>query len=106
MGIIPLRLIRPTVGLIPTKPFDDEGQTIDPSVSVPTPSAARFAEIPAPVPELDWGYRAQPLANGRVVDQHRGKLVGGSTMINGCMFVRGKPSDFTAWAAVAGEAWS
>src|SRR5271155_2017706 len=53
MGIIPLRLISPTVGLMPTKPFDDDGHTIDPSVSVPTPSAPRFAEIPAPVPELD-----------------------------------------------------
>src|SRR5580698_6129814 len=59
MGIIPLRLIRPTVGLMPTKPFDDEGHTIDPSVSVPTPTAARFAEIPAPVPELDpHGFRS------------------------------------------------
>src|ERR1700678_3757497 len=53
MGIIPLRLTSPTVGLIPTSPFADEGHTIDPSVSVPIPTAPRFAEIPAPVPELD-----------------------------------------------------
>jgi hypothetical protein len=53
IGIIPARLTSPTVGLIPAKPFDDDGQTIEPSVSVPIPIAARFAEIPAPVPELD-----------------------------------------------------
>ena len=34
-------------------PFAPDGQTIDPSVSVPTPTAARFAAIAAPVPELD-----------------------------------------------------
>src|SRR6202167_5226351 len=51
--MIPARLTNPTVGLMPTNPFDDDGQTIEPSVSVPMPAAARFAEIPAPVPELD-----------------------------------------------------
>src|SRR5579864_2760590 len=51
--MIPARLTNPTAGLIPANPFDDDGHTIDPSVSVPMPTAARFAEIPAPVPELD-----------------------------------------------------
>src|SRR5579871_4326284 len=53
MGMIPARLTSPTVGLMPASPFEDDGHTIDPSVSVPIPTAARFAEIPAPVPELD-----------------------------------------------------
>src|SRR5215472_14581543 len=53
MGITPARLMRPTVGLIPTRPFAPDGHTIEPSVSVPTPIAARFAAIAAPVPELD-----------------------------------------------------
>ncbi len=53
MGMMPLRLTRPTVGLIPTSPFDDEGQTMEPSVSVPMPIAQKLAEMPAPVPELD-----------------------------------------------------
>ena len=52
-GMMPLRLTSPTVGLIPASPFDDDGQTIEPSVSVPIPAAAKFAEMPAPVPELD-----------------------------------------------------
>src|SRR5215471_14991157 len=57
--MIPARLTSPTVGLIPANPFADDGQTIDPSVSVPIPTAARFAEMPAPVPELDpHGFRS------------------------------------------------
>src|SRR5213080_3973186 len=53
IGTIPVPLIRPSVGLIPTSPHADDGQTTEPSVSVPTPTAARFAEIAAPVPELE-----------------------------------------------------
>src|SRR5689334_13408320 len=53
IGMIPERLTRPNVGLMPTSPFADDGHTIDPSVSVPTPTAARLAEIDAPVPELE-----------------------------------------------------
>src|SRR5262245_22978993 len=53
MGMIPDRLTSPTVGLMPTSADTDDGQTIEPSVSVPTPMAARFAAIAAPVPELE-----------------------------------------------------
>jgi hypothetical protein len=41
------------VGLIPTIPHVLDGQTIDPSVSVPIDSAVRFAEVAAPEPELE-----------------------------------------------------
>jgi hypothetical protein len=59
IGTTPVRLISPTVGLMPTSPFAPDGHTIDPSVSVPTPMAARFAAIAAPVPELDpHGFRS------------------------------------------------
>src|SRR5439155_4007547 len=53
IGTMPDRLTRPSVGLMPTSAFAPDGHTIDPSVSVPTPIAARFAAIAAPVPELD-----------------------------------------------------
>src|ERR671914_1206389 len=53
MGITPERLTRPSVGLIPTMPHADAGQTIEPSVSVPTASGARFADTAAPEPELE-----------------------------------------------------
>src|SRR5580704_4394977 len=51
--MMPLRLTSPTVGLIPTVPLADEGHTIEPSVSVPMATAQRFAEMPAPEPELE-----------------------------------------------------
>src|SRR5687767_6688097 len=53
IGMIPVRLTRPTVGLSPTSPATAAGQMMLPSVSVPTPMAPRLAAIAVPVPELD-----------------------------------------------------
>ena len=53
IGTMPSRLTRPTVGFRPTRPQIDAGETIEPSVSVPTPSGARLAAIAAAVPELE-----------------------------------------------------
>src|SRR6185295_12678281 len=53
MGTMPARLIKPIVGLRPTSEFAFDGQTTEPSVSVPTPMAAKFAAMAAPVPELE-----------------------------------------------------
>src|ERR1700754_783128 len=53
IGMIPVRLTSPTVGLMPAIPHVDAGHTIAPSVSVPSAAAARFAETAAPDPELD-----------------------------------------------------
>jgi len=50
--MIPEPLMRPTVGLIPTNEFADDGHTIEPSVSVPIAAAHRFAATAAPDPEL------------------------------------------------------
>src|SRR6185436_13908290 len=53
IGMIPARLTRPTVGLRPTSPQIEAGLTIEPSVSVPTEMAHRFAVIAAAEPELE-----------------------------------------------------
>ena len=53
IGMMPARLTRPSVGLRPTRPTAFDGQTIEPSVSVPTATAARLAAIALPDPELD-----------------------------------------------------
>jgi hypothetical protein len=50
---MPARLTKPSVGLMPTIPFAEEGQTMEPSVSLPTVTAQRFAETAAPEPELE-----------------------------------------------------
>src|SRR5256886_17262358 len=53
IGIMPARLTRPSVGLMPTSPFAEDGQTTDPSVSVPIAAAHRLAATAAPEPELE-----------------------------------------------------
>ncbi len=58
-----------------------------------------------PVPDLDWGIRHLPLADGRCPALPRGRLVGGSSMTNGGIFVRGRPSDFDRWEAAGATGW-
>src|SRR5438067_1827656 len=59
IGTMPDRLIKPSVGLMPTNPFVDEGASTDPSVSVPTAAAQRFAATAAAEPELEpEGFRS------------------------------------------------
>src|SRR5512143_3867135 len=53
IGTTPARLTRPTVGLMPTTPLIVAGQTMLPSVSVPSETAVRFADTAAPDPELE-----------------------------------------------------
>src|SRR5437667_11843764 len=53
MGTMPLRLISPSVGLMPTIPLVEEGETIEPSVSVPTAAAHRLAATATAEPELE-----------------------------------------------------
>src|SRR5436853_1175343 len=53
IGTTPARLHRPSVGLMPTSPLAPDGQTIEPSVSVPTAATARSAEATTPDPELE-----------------------------------------------------
>jgi choline dehydrogenase len=61
--------------------------------------------IPAGIPEMDWGYWNEPLSNGHLVRLARGKLVGGSSMVNGCVAVRGAPFDYDRWAAAGNAGW-
>src|SRR6266436_10260242 len=53
IGTTPARLVRPTVGLMPTTPLAFAGQTMLPSVSEPKETAAKLAEAAAPEPELE-----------------------------------------------------
>jgi choline dehydrogenase len=62
--------------------------------------------LPAGIPEMDWGYWNEPLRNGHRVRLARGKLVGGSSMVNGCVAVRGAPFDYDRWASFGNPGWS
>ena len=57
----------------------------------------------------DWKYESEPepFMNGRRVYHARGKVLGGSSSINGMIFQRGNPLDYERWAADEGmDTWS
>jgi choline dehydrogenase len=56
----------------------------------------------------NWQYRTEPQAKllGRVLYQPRGRLIGGSSAINGMIFIRGHALDFDGWARDGASGWS
>ncbi len=59
-----------------------------------------------PVFTHDWGYRADSALAGRVLDANRARIVGGCSATNAALAVRGRPSDYDAWAALGCNGWS
>ena len=59
MGTTPARLVNPNVGLMPTTELNDDGQSMEPSVSVPSVTAAMFAATATPAPLAHLGFRAE-----------------------------------------------
>src|SRR5580692_633984 len=59
-------------------------------------------------PTANWLYSGEPEAstNGRRVPVPRGKILGGSSAINGMAFVRGQAQDFDTWAQMGNTGWS
>ncbi len=59
-------------------------------------------------PKFDWHYKAasDPTRNGRADYMPRGKVLGGSSSINGMCYVRGQPEDFDDWAESGCKGWS
>ncbi len=65
--------------------------------------------MPIGNPLYDWKYSSEPEPHmhGRRVYHARGKVLGGSSSINGMIFQRGNPLDFERWAADPGmQSWS
>ncbi|OIQ45933.1 MAG: choline dehydrogenase [Roseobacter sp. MedPE-SW] len=56
----------------------------------------------------DWGYKSQPEPNldNRELVTPRGKVVGGSSSINGMVYVRGHAGDYNHWAESGATGWS
>lgn len=56
----------------------------------------------------DWGYETEPEPHlaGRRLAAPRGKVVGGSSSINGMVYVRGHAEDFNAWEGAGASGWS
>jgi choline dehydrogenase len=58
-------------------------------------------------PVLTWGYTAEPDpgVNNRAILYPRGRVLGGSSSINGMIYVRGQPEDFDHWGQLGNRGW-
>lgn len=77
----------------------------DTSLVVKIPAGAMRA---AGNPDFDWCYVSQPdpTREERTDAWPRGRVVGGSSSINGQLFVRGQAEDYDAWAEAGNDGWS
>ena len=59
-------------------------------------------------PKLTWGFRTEPelQLNQRQINWPRGKVLGGSSSINGLLYIRGHPLDYDEWAQLGAPGWS
>ena len=59
-------------------------------------------------PKVNWLYSSEPEAelNNRRIIQPRGKVLGGSSSINGLLYIRGQPEDFDHWRQLGNAGWS
>jgi choline dehydrogenase len=58
--------------------------------------------------KVDWGFYTVPQKNlnGRRITFTRGKVVGGSSSVNGMIYLRGNKQNYDDWAAAGCEGWS
>lgn len=76
--------------------------------------AGPFIQMPAALSypmnmaRYDWGYKSEPEPHlgGRELVVPRGKVIGGSSSINGMVYVRGHAKDFDHWAESGAEGWA
>ncbi|MGB3245320.1 MAG: choline dehydrogenase [Sulfitobacter sp.] len=59
-------------------------------------------------PSVDWCYKTEPDKglNGRSIEWPRGKVLGGSSSLNGLLYVRGQPQDYDRWRQMGNDGWS
>jgi choline dehydrogenase len=76
----------------------------DRSVFIQMPAAL---SIPMNSKTYSWGYRSEPEPHlgGRRIACPRGKVLGGSSSINGMVYVRGHPLDFQRWEEEGARGW-
>jgi len=77
----------------------------DNSIFIQMPSAL---SIPMNQPRYTWSYHTEPEPHlgGRILHCPRGRVLGGSSSINGMIYVRGNPRDFDNWQNIGAQGWS
>ncbi|MDI9246449.1 choline dehydrogenase [Marinobacter sp. CHS3-4] len=76
----------------------------DNSIFIKMPTAF---SIPMGMEKYDWGYhtKSEPGLQGRSIHQARGKVIGGSSSVNGMAYVRGNAGDFAEWESLGAKGW-
>ena len=89
---------RYTVGLLEAGPSD-----WNPWIHVPVGYFKTMGN-----PTYDWCYETEndPGISGRSIPWPRGRVLGGSSSLNGLLYVRGQPQDFDTWAQLGCNGWS
>ena len=77
----------------------------DRSLFIQMPSAL---SIPMNMPKYNWFFYTEPEPHlgGRRLHTPRGKVLGGSSSINGLVYVRGNPLDFERWQSEGADGWA
>ncbi len=79
------------------------GSDIGPFIQMPA-----ALSYPMNMARYDWGYKTEPEPhlNNRELACPRGKVIGGSSSINGMVYVRGHAMDFDHWAEQGADGWA
>jgi len=68
----------------------------------------KFLSVYTLRPEVDWAYSTErePFLNNRKIFSSRGKVLGGSSSINGMIYIRGNSRNYNSWQALGNQGWS
>ena len=79
------------------------GRDTNPWIHIPLGYGKLFKD-----PSVNWLYQTVPQRelDGRVINQPRGKVLGGSSSINGLVYIRGQQRDFDRWRQLGNVGWS
>jgi choline dehydrogenase len=78
------------------------GNDTNPWIHVPMGYAKTYVD-----PKVNWKFESEPEKelNGRTMYQPRGKVLGGTSSINGMIYMRGNAADYDQWRQLGNEGW-
>jgi choline dehydrogenase len=78
------------------------GEDRSPWIHIPLGYGKHFTN-----PQVNWLYTSEPQAGAgnRRIGQPRGKVLGGSSSINGLLYIRGQPEDYNRWRDLGNAGW-
>jgi choline dehydrogenase len=79
------------------------GRDVNPWIHIPS---GYYKNILNPKITWQFGSGPEPHLNGRVVNWPRGRVLGGTSAINGLLYVRGQANDFNVWRQLGAEGWA